>query len=218
MKIAGIDEAGRGPVIGPMVMAIVSMEPEQEIILKNMGAKDSKLLSPDQRERLFDLITKQFEYDLIILSPQEIDHALFSDNMNLNWLEAITSAKLINGMKKVDKVLVDCPSNNVPAYSAYLKQRLENQKINLIAEHKADAKYVIVSAASIIAKVTRDREIEKLKKKHHVEFGSGYPSDPFTVEFLQKNYTKDFPFFRKSWQSYKRLAGEKKQKKLFDEF
>jgi ribonuclease HII len=113
-----------------------------------------------------------------------------------------------------DKAVLDCPSPNIRAYKEYVKKQLDDKKIKIIAEHKADVKYPVVSAASILAKVTRDREIEKLKKKIGMNFGSGYPSDAITKGFLKKHY-KDFPdIFRKTWASYKKVAGDKKQKNL----
>ena len=71
----------------------------------------------------------------------------------------------------------------------------------------------VVSAASIIAKVTRDQEIKKLKQEYNVEFGSGYPSDPRTKSFLEANHDK-YPFFRTTWEPYKKVANAKNQRKL----
>ena len=214
MLLCGVEEAGRGPVIGPLVMCGVLIEEKDEAKLKSIGAKDSKLLTPKTRELLFDQIKGMIkDYKIIIIPPAEIDKVLLSKDSNLNWLEADTSAKLINALKP-DKAVLDCPSPNIPAYKAYVKKKLDNKKIVLVAEHKADVKFPVVSAASILAKVTRDREIEKIKKKIGINCGSGYPSDEVTKEFLKKHY-KDFPdIFRKTWASYKRVAGVKNQKKL----
>jgi len=212
--VAGIEEAGRGPVIGPMVMCGVLVEEKDEAKLKSIGAKDSKLLTPKTREILYDQIIKMVKaYEVIIVSAQEIDDALNDPNLNLNKLEALTSAKIINKLKP-DKVLVDCPSNNTKAYAAELRGYLDNKKIKLVAEHKADVKYTVVSAASIIAKVTRDREIEKIKERIGIDFGSGYPADEKTQLFLKKNWDKYPGIFRKTWSSYKKFVAEKKQKKL----
>ncbi|MBW2973456.1 ribonuclease HII [Candidatus Woesearchaeota archaeon] len=212
--LCGIEEAGRGPVIGPLVMCGVLIEEKDEAKLKSIGAKDSKLLTPKTRELLFDQIKGMIkDYKIIIIPPAEIDKVLLSKDSNLNWLEADTSAKIINALKP-DKAVLDCPSPNIKAYIAYVRKKLDNKKIVLVAEHKADVKFPVVSAASIIAKVTRDREIEKIKKNIGINCGSGYPSDEITKEFLKKHY-KDFPdIFRKTWSSYKRVAGVKNQKKL----
>jgi ribonuclease HII len=157
------------------------------------------------------IITIVKSFHIIKVTPLQIDEAVNSKTMNLNRLEAITTAKIINELKP-DETYVDCPSTNINAYKEYLESFLtHNSKI--IAEHKADLIYPVVSAASILAKVTRDREIESLKRKHNVEFGSGYPSDPSTVKFLKENYKK-YDFFRKSWASYKNVAGQSKQSSL----
>jgi ribonuclease HII len=212
--VAGIEEAGRGPVIGPMVMCGVLVEEKDEARLKSIGAKDSKLLTPRTREILYEQIIKMVKaYEVIIVQPKEIDDALMDPNLNLNKLEALTSAKIINKLKP-DKVLVDCPSNNTKAYAAELRGYIDNKGIKIVAEHKADVKYTVVSAASIIAKVTRDREIEKIKERIGIDFGSGYPADEKTQLFLKKNWDKYTGIFRKTWASYKRFVAEKKQKKL----
>ncbi len=211
MIIAGIDEAGRGPAIGPLVIAIVAIDEKDEPRLKELGVKDSKLLSPSARERIFTELKKFCKYEIIPLTPEEIDAAVDSEGLtNLNWLEADTAARLMNHLKP-DKTYVDCPSPNMKAYTTYLVGKLD-YKPQLVVEHKADYKYLVVGAASILAKVTRDRAIEDLKKKHKIDFGSGYPSDPVTAEFIKENWNK-YDFFRKSWGPYKAAAAGK-QKKL----
>jgi ribonuclease HII len=213
--LLGIDEAGRGPVIGPMVLCGVIIDASKEKQLKDMGARDSKMLTPLQRERLFDEIIDFVKgYKLIIVQPQEIDAAVESETDNLNWLEAKKSAEIINALKP-NTAILDCPTVNTKKYTDYINKLL-NVDLTLIAEHKADANYPVVSAASILAKVTRDAEIEKIKQKINIDFGSGYPSDPRTQEFLKK-YHKKFPeIFRKSWASWKEVHNKQGQARLFD--
>ncbi|MFP4423604.1 MAG: ribonuclease HII [Candidatus Woesearchaeota archaeon] len=200
----GIEEAGRGPVIGPLVMVGVMGDLEDEKTLKALGVKDSKLLSPKRREELYPKILEIIKkYKVIILSPHDIDEALASDSMNLNFLEGKTSADIINELKP-EIAILDCPSTNLPAYHDYVKARLTHDA-KIIAEHKADLNYTIVSAASIIAKVLRDRAIKEIETTHKIVVGSGYPSDKKTQVFLKENYKK-YDFFRKSWSSYKRLS------------
>ncbi|MBI5066582.1 ribonuclease HII [Candidatus Woesearchaeota archaeon] len=211
--ICGLEEAGRGPLLGPLVMVGLVVEKSKEENLRNIGVKDSKQLSPLQRERLFDKILDIAEkHKIIMLTPQEIDDALNSDDTNLNWLEAQTGAKIINELKP-DEVIVDCPSTNIPAYQKYLSDRL-NKKIPVLCAHHADVNFPVVSAASIIAKVTRDREIEKIKQKYKIDFGSGYPADEKTVKFAKENYDKYPEIFRKTWATYKKILSDKGQKKL----
>jgi len=212
--VCGIDEAGRGPAIGPLVMSGILIDEKDLDKLRNLKVRDSKLIAPRQREFLFNEIKKIIiKEKTIIVDNHEVDDALNSEELNLNKLEAIKTAIIINYLKP-DKVTIDCPSVNIKSYVDYLKTFLK-YKPKIKAEHKADYKYVEASSASILAKVTRDREIEKLKKKYNVDFGSGYPSDPKTKEFLKNNYKK-YDFFRKTWAPYKRLTEKKKQKSLKD--
>jgi len=171
--ILGIDEAGRGPVIGPLVIAGVSIDEKGLDRLSELGVKDSKLLSPNQREGMFDKITSTArEYKVIIIPPKEIDSTLKSRSLNLNWLEAIKSAEIIDFLKP-KKAIIDCPSSNI-------------------------------------------REIKKIQKSIKEPIGSGYPSDPITVNFLEKNYNKYQEIFRKEWASWKNINKKKKQKSLKD--
>jgi len=213
--IVGIDEAGRGPVIGPLVICGVLIDEKDEIKLKNIGVKDSKLLSPKQREELFEKVKSAVKkYEILIIQPENIDAAVESQELNLNWLEAEVSAQIINKLKP-EKAILDCPSTNTKAYSDYLRKKI-NIDIEIVAEHKADVNYPVVSAASILAKVTRDSEIEKIKKKIGVNLGSGYPSDEITQNFLKKNWDKYPEIFRKSWSTYKKVAEAKDQRALGD--
>ncbi len=201
ITLLGIDEAGRGPVLGPLVMAGALAKDEKE--LQELGVKDSKLILPHKREELYKKIIKILKnYKIIIIPPEQIDAALKSSHLNLNWLEANTSAEIINELKP-KKAIIDCPSNNVETYHNYLKKLIKT-KTELILEHKAES-HPIVAAASILAKVTRDKEIEKLKKKIKIDFGSGYMTDKRTVEFLKKYYDEHDNLFRKTWASYKKV-------------
>lgn len=220
MKIAGIDDAGRGPLIGPMVLAGILIDKNDVDKLKEIGVKDSKLLSPEQRESKYKKILEIVkDYKIIKVNPKEIDEAVFSKTTNLNWLEADHMSEIINYLKP-DEVIVDCPSTNISKFSQYMNSKIK-VKTSLKCEHKADAKFLAVGAASILAKVTRDEEIEKIQKKIPDNIGSGYPSDPITKKFL-KEHGHEYPdIFRKSWETYSKFLGnndkkEKKQKSLSD--
>lgn len=211
--VCGIDEAGRGPVIGPMVMCGVLVQKSDEQKLRDIGCKDSKALTPSKREELFDEIKKIVkDFRIIIISPEEIDDALNSKESNLNLLEASKTAHIIS-MLQPGTAQIDCPSTNIEAYINYIIEQTKSTKTKIVAEHKAEDKFIAVAAASILAKVTRDREIQKLKRKFGIDFGSGYPSDPFTKQFTEKYYNK-YPFFRKTWASWKNAANRNGQKTL----
>ncbi|MBI4451378.1 ribonuclease HII [Candidatus Woesearchaeota archaeon] len=211
-SLCGIDEAGRGPVIGPLVIAGVLINEDEQDQLRTLGAKDSKLLTNGQRERLFEVIKKAvLKYHIITIPPADIDHAVESDLMNLNWLEAHKSVEIINELKP-DKAILDSPSPNTTAYTSHVREYLDNPHITIISEHKADVNYPAVSAASILAKVTRDREIEAIKKRIGIDFGSGYLTDPKTQAFLKSHWDTHHELFRHSWEPYKKIAGLKGQR------
>ncbi len=216
MNVLGIDEAGRGPAIGPLVMCGVLIEEDKERELINIGVKDSKLLQPKIRSMLVKEIQKIAKsIHLQIILPEEIDAALNHPSNDLNKLELQKSVNIILESKP-DKVIMDCPSPNTKSYKSSVESSLGKFKTKIVAEHKADFNYSVVGAASIIAKVTRDKMIDDLKKKHGVDFGSGYASDPKTVEFLEKNWNKEeySELFRKTWEPWKRLKASKTQMKL----
>lgn len=217
MIIAGIDEGGRGPVVGPMVMAIASIKEEDLFQLQAIGVKDSKLLSPKKREQLLKVIKDLCVVATKKMSPQQIDEAVFSSKDNLNWLEARAAAELINKITS-DKVILDCPSTNLSSYKNYIQSRVKSKRTKIVVEHKADLNYLIVGAASIVAKTARDREVEKIHKELGVVVGSGYPSDPKTQAFVEKywNNKKYNVHMRKSWDTWQRFHIKSKQKSLGD--
>ena len=209
MKIAGVDDAGRGSVIGPLVIAGVLIDEKDLSKLMELGVKDSKLLSPHRREQLAGEIRKlALQCHVIMLSPAEIDRVVEKGRKlhRLNRLEAQTMAKVITALKP-DIAYVDASDVLADRFREHIAEELPF-KVKIISEHKADAKYPVVSAASIIAKVERDKSIEYLRQKHGEDMGSGYVSDLRTVRFLQKWLERfgAYPdFVRKSWKPAKRL-------------
>ena len=201
-------------------MVALAVKEEDQKKLEWMGVKDSKLLSQQVREELFDRI-KEIVHDfrIEVIEPDAIDLTLTEANTNLNWLEAETSARLVSELQP-DKIIVDCPSVNIPAYTDYFKSKLSSGVANdaeLLVEHKADFNHIIVAAASVVAKVIRDRAIESIKKEIGIDFGSGYMSDPKTQLFLKNYYDKYPHLFRKKWQSYVNTVKKNQQTNL-DEF
>ena len=213
----GIDEAGRGCVIGPMIIAAVATDDPLRLSLLNL--KDSKVLSPSRRKTLSKEIKKNAYVKLVKISARKLTELM--NKMSLNKIELLYMAKLINQFisdgYNIKKVYIDCPENNTEKFKELIKQKL-TKKIEIVAEHKADTKYPIVSGASIIAKVARDNEIEKIKKIVNYDFNSGYSSDPITINYLKHNYDNEklSPFIRKKWSTYIRLvnAKNKRQTKL----
>lgn len=214
MLICGIDEAGRGPVIGPLVIAGVAVDEAGENELKKLGVKDSKLILPARREKLFEKIKSIVKkYDILVVPPAEIDEVVESTDKkkNLNWLEAEKSVEIIKKLKP-DKIILDCPSANPEAYNKFVNDLLET-KTQMVCEHKADTKYTSVAAASILAKVTRDRIVREIREKYG-PVGSGYPSDPTTKEFIRHNFNKYPEIFRHSWATLKKAKKEAAQSSI----
>lgn len=216
----GIDDAGRGPVIGPMIVAGVLLTEEQEKELKKLGVKDSKQVTPRRREFLHGKIiylAEKFHYEII--TPEEIDLAL-GKGINLNQVEAIAFSKVIKKLNQKDKKIklyLDCPSVSLLKWKDSLIRILKDlSNLEIFCEHKADVKYTSVAAASIIAKYIREEEMSKLKEIYGEEIGSGYTSDPLSQKFLKEKVEKlkDKGIFRKSWITYKNALKENQQRNL----
>ncbi len=216
--IAGVDDAGRGPVIGPLVIAGVLIRDDQIDALKKLGVKDSKLLSSQRREKLAEEIKKlALKYEIIELSPAEIDKVVKNGRKfhKLNLLEAQTMAEVIKRLKP-ETAYVDASDVDAQRFASNIKEMLPFS-IAIVSEHKADATYPVVSAASILAKVRRDEVVAQLREKHG-DFGSGYVTDPKTVSFLaswMKLYGSYPDFVRKSWKPAKRMQSEAQSKQTY---
>jgi len=220
MLTLGIDDAGRGPVIGPMVLAGCLIDDKVEKELKELGVKDSKQLTQKRREFLAEKIKGIAEtFEIVLARPEEID-GKNKMGINLNAVEAIKTAEIINrinkGFTKI-KVIVDCPSVSIEKWTDFLKTKIDNlSNLEIHCEHKADVNHVSVSAASILAKCTREIEMTKLKETYGNEIGSGYCSDSLTTRFLEKHAQtyRDKGIFRKTWSTWKEAFSSVEQKKL----
>lgn len=221
MKIKiGIDEAGRGCVLGPLCVGAVSFCSENDDeYFKEIGVKDSKKLSKEKRELLFDLIKDKCYCKYKKIYPSEID------NNNLNKLEFDTMLSLINeiivqytfafSLDIEFDVYIDCPESDSYNHAKSVKDCLYHSSgVNIISEHKADDKFVVVGASSIIAKVTRDKDMEMINNNYNSlygDIGSGYPSDPKTNNFLKLYYkkNKNFPIeTRMKWGTIDKIRRE----------
>jgi len=218
--IIGIDDAGRGPVLGPMILAGVLIHEKHHPILSDLGVKDSKLLQPKKRDAIALQLIQKFPFHVEITKANEIDSQIAS-GINLNWIEAIKSANIINTLAKDltenIKVIIDCPSPNIPAWHNYVLKNIHSpEKIELSCEHKADANHLSVGAASILAKHHREIEMENLRKLHNINCGSGYCADPQTKKFLQGDIEEleSLGIIRKSWATWVKIKREKGQKSL----
>jgi ribonuclease HII len=211
--ICGVDEAGRGPVLGPMVVAAVAIEDDAPLRL--MEVRDSKKLTPARREELADKIHGTCKVEYQVISHDEIDAR--GSKTSLNELEAVAFASLIDRLR-AEVVYIDACDVNEEHFRQMVAGRL-SYRPRMICEHKADDNYPIVSAASIIAKTNRDRIVSEMQAEIGQEIGSGYASDPTTIAFLQK-WIKEKgdlpPYTRRSWATAKEALSSSKNAKLTD--
>ncbi|MEM3781481.1 MAG: ribonuclease HII [Candidatus Micrarchaeaceae archaeon] len=227
MIIAGGDEAGRGAVLGPLVVSIVAIGKNREKRLAEIGVRDSKQLSKRQREFLFgEIYNTAEEVAYYAISNEEINAAMQS-GISLNELEALHFAKLVDSLNSsVKRLYIDSPDVLPWRFGVRMgmfakktlitarakakdidKSKQESTAIRVTAEHKADVKYPIVSAASIVSKVIRDREIERIRQELGIMLGSGYPSDHFTITALKENLENRElqSYVRQKWQTLKHI-------------
>ena len=217
MRVCGVDDAGRGPVIGPLVVAGIRIEEEKLDRLRSLGVKDSKKLSPEARLKLSVEIPEIVdEYHIVELEAAHLDRVVNHSPkfQRLNLLEARAMAEVIEKLKP-HLVYVDASDTRPERFKNNILENL-SFKPKVISEHHADEKYPSVSAASILAKVRRDSRIEELRKEYG-EIGSGYAHDPITVRFLSEYYlmNQDFPpIVRRSWKTLRNIVREMSQSKL----
>ena len=208
--IIGIDEAGRGSVMGPMVICAFCCEEGQMDKLEELELTDSKLLSANKREILNEKL-KDFSFKSYIIEPEEIDN----NSLGKLFKDVIFNAI---GSQRPDKIIIDSPvpANNLTMYRDKIKGGSPID-LEVVCENEADVKYPIVSAASIVAKVKRDDEIKKINKKYRQDF-SGYP-DPKTKGFLKDFYRKHRVFppeTRMKWKTVEKIIQDVDQQKMFE--
>lgn len=221
--IAGIDDATKCPCIGSIFLAGVIANAQTIEEWKSLGVKDSKLITAKKREKLAKIIKETaIGFTILDMPPQMIDDKTF----NLNDWEMITLFKIMKkllkfanpeevyvdnwetsqkGFKKRFKDLLKIKVRNTLVKYKIILNRKKLKSLNIIAEHRADENYVVVGAASILAKVASDAQYRKFKRKYG-DFGSGSPADPKTRLFVWKHRENPLPIIRTSWNTYKTLA------------
>ena len=208
----GIDEAGRGSVMGPLVVGSVYCESDE--ILMKIGVRDSKKLTPASRERMYDMICGEFQTSVVIASASDIDERRKTMTLNIIELEMFIEAAQVT---PVSAVYADCPDVNEAGFTRMMSSRLKDTRI--VAKHKADDIFPVVSAASIIAKVTRDRLVSEIEAEFGAVIGSGYPSDTVTMEFIEKWIKENGSppeHTRCSWEPVRQLMTVSKNTKISD--
>lgn len=203
--IAGIDEAGKGPVLGPMCVAGVLMEENKLDRIARLGVKDSKKLTPKKREALFVEINKLADrYFILEISPAQIDG--LRKVMTMNEIMVACYVKVLEELRP-ESAFVDAADVIANRFGENIEKKYSGI-LNIISEHNADEKYPIVSAASILAKVRRDELVREIGKNVGIEIGSGYPADPKTIKFLE-DWVREHgtlpDFARSSWETSKNI-------------
>lgn len=216
MMIAGLDEAGRGSVIGPLVLCGILIDEEFVGSLIDVGIRDSKLLSRRRRIELRDRIIEIVaDYLIVEIPPSEIDSAVRIHR--LNDLEARYFSIIIDRLKP-SKAYIDSPLRDYKRFSdmvsSYCKWRCE-----VIALCHADRDIPVVSAASILAKVRRDEIIDSYRSVYG-EVGSGYPSDTRTIEFLRRSMSEAEAagIVRRSWRTYASIIHRRGRQTVIDAY
>jgi ribonuclease HII len=213
--LGGIDEAGRGSVLGPLVIAGISFDSIKIKELKEMGIMDSKKTPAKKRVILFKEIFNLCESIFICkINCSTIDK--FVNSNRLNKLESKFMTIIADNLH-ANKIIVDSCDVNPFRFQQEIKKDLINKETSIYSFHKADSDNVIVSCASIIAKVTRDNEILKIQKSLGKDIGSGYPSDPKTIRFINNeiNAKGSKKYIRFSWKPVKQIINKNIQTKLF---
>jgi ribonuclease HII len=211
MRILGIDEAGRGPVLGPLVVAGVLCEDQE--VLRRLGVRDSKKLSPQRRRGLAEEIRRVAEFRLHVTSASELDEAM--ERVSLNRLEARLFAEIIREFSP-DEAYLDCCDTSESRFRQMVLRHV-GYEIPLHVEHGADEKHPVVSAASILAKVRRDEEMSRIGEELGYPIGSGYAHDPLTTAFLERwvRVHGQMPrHARLSWKTSKDLLSRARLRKL----
>ena len=186
----GLDEAGRGAVIGPLVIGCVATTPEGIAEMERIKVEDSKALNPTKREQIHESIISLspeiLRWEIIQASPEQIDRAVVERSLNELELDLFADAVAKIKHLEVGTIVADACDSNAERFGQRLSSRLLGHGINfpVLAEHKADLNHVVVAAASIVAKVARDRAIDVLSEEVDIQFGSGYPSDMSTRKAL----------------------------------
>jgi len=199
--ICGVDEAGKGSVLGPMVVAAVGCRAAED--LAALPIRDSKVLRPKQREALYEILFRDFAIAIVTIDAAGIDEA--RTRMSMNACVAELHAEALTGLRP-ESAYLDACDVNAERYGRTVAGHLDFP-CAIVAEHRADARYKIVGAASVVAKVTRDRAIRELEQQYG-KIGSGYPSDAVTIEFLRgyiREYGSPPPCARRSWKTVTNL-------------
>ena len=207
----GVDEAGRGPVIGPLVVCALCVPEVDQSVLRELGAKDSKELSPERRRRISESIyslaeTKGWGIGIVSCDPERIDANSLSSDLNRLEVELFAEAIEVAAEDSAGgTVMADACDVDEGRFTTRLTSRLGSQwsEWEVVSEHGMDSRDVVAGAASVLAKVERDASIAALEGRLGIRIGSGYPSDPLTRQAVRELVSGELPngCLRWSWST-----------------
>lgn len=205
MIVAGADEAGKGPVLGPLVVAAVSLDDS----LLHDAYRDSKRVRPGERMELAEEIRSRADVAVAVRTPRDIDDRGIDTVLREGYVETLSALEF-------DAAYADAADVKAERFQDFLIREVGG---DITAEHGADDTYRVVAAASIVAKVERDRHVAELSEAHGEDIGSGYPADTTTTDFLERYVRKNGCLpdcARSSWRTSKRLLARHAQSGLTD--
>lgn len=219
--LVGIDEAGRGPVFGPLVVAgVLGVDQES---FRALGVKDSKLLSPKRREELEPQIRALAQRVVtVVVSADDIDGRRGNETLNEIEVDAFGRiAKRLRGRE----LFLDAADVNAERFGKLVAKKVGRKYAyqRVVSEHRGDLNHPIISAASIIAKVRRDKEVRRmarpLEKEIGLPLGSGYVHDETTIKFLETYRLRHGVFpagTRSSWDTIRVMESRLLTRRLED--
>lgn len=210
----GVDEAGKGPVLGSMFAAAVLADPAAV----PDGVADSKRLTPARRQELDAMLR---EHPDVRIGVAEIPPDVIDDpETDMNTLTVRAQAEALSQVAtEAVTGLLDAGDTDEARFAARVRERVDGS-IRVDAEHGADDSDALVAAASIVAKVERDAHVEALATAYDADLGSGYPSDETTIGFLSDFIAEEGRLpdcARGSWATSQRLLARAEQSGL-DQF
>ena len=209
MWCIGIDEAGRGPVIGPLVVGALLIPESDLALLKEIGITDSKLIPLERRLELDSWIRENAEkrgwgFELHVSKPSDIDRALTTTNLNEHEVSIFASlARKLRPENEGGELQVDACDADAGRFGNNIATRLPDwpwEGWSIDSRHAADLHFLAVGAASILAKVARDKAIEEISEEVGIEIGSGYPSDPATISAIPQLISGESPHTCLRWK------------------
>ncbi len=215
--VIGVDEAGRGPVMGPLVVAALAVPADGgEDQLREMGVRDSKKLLPAKRETLAAALSDR-PHQVIEVPASDVDALRSTASLNVVEARIFASATLgvIAQLGEGARVAVylDAADTSEATFERYFSGAIADAPgkgavVSVVSRHEADDIFPVVSGASVLAKSRREEAVARIREELGEDFGSGYPADARTIAFLEKWITDKGvlpPHTRRSWRTAQRL-------------